>query len=92
MSLTAAEIVAHPAFNTVIWPLKPNDKGTCAVAHGRGGPIDIAYEIHGTGPIRLVVSSCKKTVARHDDMPKLRDEASGSWVSAPSNGTGKDKP
>ena len=56
MSLTAAEVVEHPAFNTVIWDLKPTKKGRCAVAHGRGGPIEIAYEIHGTGPIHLVVS------------------------------------
>ena len=56
MPLTAAEIIEHPAFNTVIWDLTPTKKGKCAVAHGRGGPIDIAYEIHGTGPVHLVVS------------------------------------
>lgn len=60
MPLTAAEVVEHPAFSTVIWDLKPTKKGRCAVAHGRGGPIDIAYEIHGTGPVRLVVS-CSQT-------------------------------
>ncbi|CAF9942506.1 MAG: hypothetical protein ALECFALPRED_009781 [Alectoria fallacina] len=54
MPLTVAEIVEHPAFNSVIWDLKPTTKGKCAVAHTRGGPIDIAYEIHGTGPIKLV--------------------------------------
>lgn len=57
MSLTSAEIVEHPAFKEVIWDLKPTTKGKCAVAAGRGGPFDIAYEIHGTGPIRTIVST-----------------------------------
>ena len=38
------------------WPLKPAEKGKIAVAEGRGGPIQISYEIHGTGPMKLVVS------------------------------------
>lgn len=38
------------------WPLKPAEKGKIAVAKGRGGPIQISYEIHGTGPMNLVVS------------------------------------
>lgn len=54
MPLTAAEVIEHPAFNTVIWDLKPTKKGKCPVAQSRGGPIDIAYEIHGTGPRHLV--------------------------------------
>ena len=62
MPLTVAEIVEHPAFDSVIWDLKPTTKGKCAVAHARGGPIDIAYEIHGTGPIKLVVSHSQDTV------------------------------
>ena len=62
MPLTAAQLTQHPAFDTVIWHLKPTKKGKCAVAHGRRGPIDIAYEIHGTGPIRLVVSPAQATV------------------------------
>ena len=37
------------------WPLKPAEKGKFAVAKGRGGPIQISYEIHGTGPTKLVV-------------------------------------
>lgn len=55
MPLTTAEIDQHPAFKTVIWHLKPTEKGKCPVARGRGGPDDIAYEIHGTGPITIVV-------------------------------------
>ncbi|MCJ1416993.1 hypothetical protein MMC32_003332 [Xylographa parallela] len=52
--LTAEELVNHPEYNTVIWDLEPSDKGIVEVAEGRGGPINIAYEIHGDGPIRLV--------------------------------------
>lgn len=61
MPLTAAEIIEHPAFKSVIWPLAPTKKGKCAVAHGRGGPFDIAYEIHGTGPTHLVVGGSQES-------------------------------
>lgn len=56
MPLTAAELIEHPAFPKAIWDLQPTTKGKCAVAAGRGGPFDIVYEIHGTGPIRTIVS------------------------------------
>lgn len=54
MPLTAAEIIEHSAFPHVIHNLPPTKKGTVAVAQGRGGPLNIAYEIHGHGPIHLV--------------------------------------
>ena len=53
--LTAAEIVQHPEFEHVTWDLPPTKKGKVAVAKGRGGPLDIAYEVHGHGPIHLLV-------------------------------------
>ena len=53
--LSAAEIIQHPEFEHVVWDLKPAKKGKTTVAHGRGGPIQIAYEIHGNGPTKLVV-------------------------------------
>ena len=53
--LTAAEILKHPEFEHVVWELQPAKKGKATVAQGRGGPIQISYEIHGNGPIRLVV-------------------------------------
>ena len=37
------------------WALKPSAKGEIQVAQDRGGPITIAYELHGHGPIHLVV-------------------------------------
>lgn len=39
----------------MIWALKPAEKGKAAVAKGRGGPIQISYEVHGNGPTKLVV-------------------------------------
>lgn len=54
--LTAAEILAHPEFGKVPWEGKPTKEGFVEVAKGRGGPISIAYEVHGTGPNKLVVS------------------------------------
>ena len=53
--LTAAEIVNHPEFKHVVWDLQPAKKGKARVAQGRGGPIEISYEIHGNGPTHLVV-------------------------------------
>ena len=57
MPLTAAEILANPAYHHVVRDLPPTKKGKVSVAKGRGGPFDVAYEIHGTGPIHIVVSS-----------------------------------
>lgn len=45
----------HPEFEHVTWDLKPAIKGKVAVADGRGGPIQISYELHGNGPTKLVV-------------------------------------
>ena len=54
--LTAAELSRHPEFDQVVWDLKPAKKGKVTVAEGRwGGPININYEIHGNGPVLLVV-------------------------------------
>lgn len=54
--LTAAEIEAHPAYGSVEWHLPPTKAGTCEVAQNRrGGPINLYYEIHGSGPVKLVV-------------------------------------
>ena len=55
--LSAVELVKHPEFEHVTWPLKPAEKGKVAVAKGRGGPIQISYEVHGTGPMKLVVGT-----------------------------------
>ncbi|CAI4219284.1 unnamed protein product [Parascedosporium putredinis] len=48
-----AETLKHPAFAGTIWKLEPHSKGRCPVAKGRGGPLQIAYELHGDGPIRV---------------------------------------
>ena len=53
--LTAEEIKQHPEYQNVTWDLKPARKGRVSVAHGRGGPFELAYEIHGVGPLKLVV-------------------------------------
>ena len=54
MVLTAAEIQAHPEYPHTFWALEPTKKGKLDVANGRGGPIGISWEVHGTGPIKLV--------------------------------------
>lgn len=50
-----AETVKHAAYPATIWALEPDQKGLLPVAKNRGGPVKIAWEIHGTGPTKLVV-------------------------------------
>ncbi|KAL2821818.1 Alpha/Beta hydrolase protein [Aspergillus cavernicola] len=53
--LTAEEVVAHPAYKSLDWKLSPTSSGTCPVAQSRrGGPLNLYYEVHGIGPIKLV--------------------------------------
>jgi hypothetical protein len=54
--MTAEELQKHPEYDHTIWDLKPEKKGKVTVANGRGGPIDIAYEVHGKGDRHMVVS------------------------------------
>ena len=55
--MLAADIVKHPEYDKVWWDLQPAQSGKVAVAKDRWGPINIAYEVHGTGPVKLVVCS-----------------------------------
>ncbi|KAA8914533.1 Alpha/Beta hydrolase protein [Sphaerosporella brunnea] len=53
--LTLDEIAQHPETANVIARYEPRLKGFASVAQGRsGGPISIAYEVYGNGPIHLV--------------------------------------
>lgn len=54
--LTAQELQEHPEYEHTIWKLKPSLQGKVAVAKDRGGPFNIAYEVHGHGDRKLVVS------------------------------------
>jgi len=49
-------VLQHPAFPTAIWQLQPDRSGMAPVAESRGGPINICWEVHGEGPIKLIVS------------------------------------
>ena len=49
------EVLAHPAYPTAVWKLKPTQSGMLPVASGRGGPFNICWEVHGSGDIKLVV-------------------------------------
>ena len=55
--MTPDELLKHPEYHHTIWDLKPDAKGKVSVARTRGGPISIAYEIHGHGPRHMVVSA-----------------------------------
>ncbi|KAI3322638.1 alpha/beta-hydrolase [Xylariaceae sp. AK1471] len=49
------EVVKADAFPTAIWQLDPHQEGMLPVAVGRGGPFSIHWEVHGNGPVKLVV-------------------------------------
>ncbi|KAK6356984.1 hypothetical protein TWF718_001317 [Orbilia javanica] len=52
--LSIPELLAHPGMQEVVVPFTASKTGLSEVAIGRGGPVKINYEIHGTGPIKLV--------------------------------------
>lgn len=49
------EVVKTDAFPTVTWDLEPHSEGMLPVAAGRGGPFNIHWEVHGDGPVKLIV-------------------------------------
>jgi hypothetical protein len=49
------ETLNHPAYLTTLWALEPTSQGKLSVAEGRGGPVGIVWEVHGEGPVKLVV-------------------------------------
>ncbi|KAI0023903.1 Alpha/Beta hydrolase protein [Xylariomycetidae sp. FL0641] len=49
------EITKHEAFPTVTWQLEPHQSGYLPVAVNRGGPFNIHWEVHGDGPIKVVL-------------------------------------
>ncbi|KUI70423.1 Putative aminoacrylate hydrolase RutD [Cytospora mali] len=50
---TIADVLQHPAFPTATWQLEPTRSGLLPVAEGRGGPLNISWEIHGEGPVKI---------------------------------------
>ncbi|EFX05997.1 alpha beta hydrolase fold family [Grosmannia clavigera kw1407] len=51
---TVEEVLKHPSYPDATFNLKPTSSGLLPVAEGRGGPLKIGWEIHGSGPIRMV--------------------------------------
>lgn len=49
------EVLQHPSYPDAIFDLKPTRSGLLPVANGRGGPFKIGWEVHGEGPIRMLV-------------------------------------
>jgi hypothetical protein len=54
--MTAEQLQQHPEYKHTVWDLNPSKKGKVPVANGRGGPINLAYQVHGSGDRHLVVS------------------------------------
>jgi hypothetical protein len=69
--LTADELPQHPEYNHTVWDLRPEQKGKLAVARGRGGPLDIAYEVHGHGNLHLVVGGAS-SIFSNASIPERR--------------------
>lgn len=55
--MTAAQLLLHPEYPHVHWDLPADKSGKVSVAKGRGGPFKIAYELHGHGPRKIIVST-----------------------------------
>ncbi|GJN70125.1 hypothetical protein PCL_09940 [Purpureocillium lilacinum] len=49
------ETLQHPAYPGTIWALEPHRHGVLGAAVNRGGPVNIAWAIHGSGPVKLVM-------------------------------------
>lgn len=69
-----------PAFPTAIWRLQPHQYGLLPVAAERGGPLNISWEIHGEGPIKLIVSIFLNLPIPHDSSPnKISSSVALAW-------------
>jgi len=80
--LTAEELLRHPEYPYTIWDLKPAHKGKAVVAKDRGGPFNIAYEIHGHGDRHLVVSGSTFHITvnlQHDALHIRQQGKLGVW-------------
>lgn len=52
----------HPAYPTALWQLEADKEATVIVGGDRrGGPTRIYYEIHGRGPIHVLVCASSTT-------------------------------
>jgi hypothetical protein len=63
-------VLANPAYPETIWKLTPDQSGRLPVAANRGGPINIEWEVHGTGDIKLVVRLV--IILFHGHVPEAR--------------------
>ena len=57
-------MLEHPLYDKALYDLKPTSAGKLAVARGRGGPVNLAWEIHGRGPVRILVRALFSAGAR----------------------------
>ncbi|KFY33305.1 hypothetical protein V494_07718 [Pseudogymnoascus sp. VKM F-4513 (FW-928)] len=60
--LKAAEVTALPSYPSVTWKLQPTQEGILKVAEGRGGPLNISWEVHGTGKTKIVGAWQRQTL------------------------------
>ncbi|KAG5979623.1 hypothetical protein E4U55_004951 [Claviceps digitariae] len=49
------ETMQHRAYESAIWGLEPHSCGKLAVAEGRGGPLELYWEVHGEGEMKIVL-------------------------------------
>ncbi|CAK7269588.1 hypothetical protein SEPCBS119000_003646 [Sporothrix epigloea] len=52
---TVAATLKHPSYPDATLNLQPTRCGLLPVAAGRGGPLRISWEVHGEGPIQIVL-------------------------------------
>lgn len=56
--MTSEELKEHPEYPHLIWPLKAKVESKLTVGANpprRGGPVNIYYQLHGNGPLKIVL-------------------------------------
>ncbi|KXJ90397.1 Alpha/Beta hydrolase protein [Microdochium bolleyi] len=52
---TIAQAKASPAFPAALWDLQPSQSGILAAGASRRSPANVSWEIHGDGPIKVIL-------------------------------------
>jgi hypothetical protein len=63
---TCEETAKHPAYSGAVWNLEPHRGGTLpTAARNLRRPVKVTWEIHGYGPIKVVVSGHVQSPLHH---------------------------
>lgn len=79
-SPTIEHVKTHPAFDTALWNLRPSQSGIVLAGQGITYPAKVSWEIHGHGPIRVIVRLISTRVCRDIELTSLFSSfAASAW-------------